>query len=109
MDHKEAECQRVDAFELWCWRRPLSPLHCKIKPVNSKGNNSWIFIGWTDAEAEAPILWTTDAKNWLIAKDPDAEKDKRPEEKGTTEDEMVGWHPWLNEHKFEQVPGVGDG
>ena len=109
MNHKEAEHQRVDAFELWCWRRLLNPLPCTIKPVNPKGNKSWIFIGWTDAEAEAPILWTPDAKNWLIGKDSDAGKDRRWEEKGTTEDEMVGWHPWLNGQKFEQAPGVGDG
>ena len=79
-----------------------SPLDCKeIKPVNPKGNKSWIFIGRTDAEAEAPVLWPLDAKNWLIGKDPDAGKDWRWEEKGTTEDEMVGWHHWLNGHEFE--------
>ena len=70
-----------------------SPLDCKeIQPVHSKGNQSWIFIGTTDAEAETPVLWPPDAKNWLIWKDPDARKDWRWEEKGTTEDEMVGWH-----------------
>ena len=75
-----------------------SPLDFKeIKPVNPKGNQSWIFIGRTDAEAETPILWPPDVKNWLwIEKDPDAGKDWRQEEKGTTEDEMVGWHHWLN-------------
>ena len=72
---KKAERWRIDAFELWCWRRLLSPLVCKeIKPVNPKGNQSWIFIGRTDAEAEAPILWPPDVKNWLIGKDPDAGK-----------------------------------
>ena len=83
---------------------------CKdIKTVSPKGNQSWIFIGRTDAEAETPTLWPPDAKNWLIGKDPDAEKDWRWEEKGTTEDEMVGWHHWLYRHEFEQTPGVGDG
>ena len=87
-----------------------SPLDCKeIKPVNLKGNQSWIFIGRTDAETEASILWPSDAKNWLIGKDPDAGKDWRWEEKGTAEDEMVGWHHWLNGHEFEQAPGVRDG
>ena len=87
-----------------------SPLDWKkIKPVNPKGNQSWIFIRRTDAEAEAPVLWPPVAKNWLIGKDPDAGKDWRPEEKGMTEDEMVGRHHWLNGHEFEQVPGVGDG
>ena len=78
-----------------------SPLDCKIKPVNPKGNQSWIFIGRTDAEAETPILWPPDAKSWLIWKDPDAGKDWRWEEKRMTEDEMVGWHHWLNGHEFE--------
>ena len=77
--------------------------------VNPKGNQSWIFIGRTDAEAEAPILWPPDAKNWLIGKDPIAGKDWRWEEKGTTEDEMVGRHHWRNGHECEQAPGVGDG
>ena len=87
-----------------------SPLDCKeIKPVNPTGNQLWIFTGRTDAEAEAPILWPPDAKNWLIGKYPDAGKDWRQEEKGTTEDEMVGWHHWLNGHEFEQALGVGDG
>ena len=86
-----------------------SPLNCKeIQPVNPKGNQSWIFIGRTDVEAEAPILWPPDVKNWLIGKDPDAEKDWRQEEKGTTEKEMVGWHHQLDGHEFEQASGVGD-
>ena len=78
------------------------------QPVHPKGKQSWIFIGRTDAEAEASILWLPDAKNWLIGKDPDAGKYWR-QEKGMTEDEMVGWHHWLNGHEFEQAPGVGDG
>ena len=83
---------------------------CKeIKPVNSKGNQSWIFTGRTDAEAEIPILWPPDMKNWLIGKDPDAEKDWGQEEMGMTEDEMAGWHHQLNGHEFEQALGDGDG
>ena len=77
--------------------------------ANPKGNQSWIFIGTTDAEAETPILWPPDVKNWLIWKDPDAGKDWRWEEKGMTEGEMVGWHHWFDGHKFEQALGVGDG
>ena len=78
----------------------------EILPVHPKGNQFWIFIGRTDAEAETPI---PDVKNWLTCKDPDVGKDWRQEEKGTTEDEMVGWHHRLNGHEFEQTPGVGDG
>ena len=108
---KKAEHQRIDAFELWCWRRLLkSPVDCKkIKPVNPKGNQPWRFIGRTDAEDEAPILWPSDAKRWLIRKDPDAGKDWRQAGKGMTEDEMVGWHHWLNGHEFEQPLGDGEG
>ena len=108
---KKAECRRIDAFELRCWRRVFkSPLDSKeIKPVNPKGNQSWIFIGRTDAEAEAPILWPPDVKNRLIGKDPDAGQDWRQEEKGMTEDEMVGWHHRFDGHGFEQASGVGDG
>ena len=88
---KKPECQRIDAFELWCWRRLLSPLDCKeIQPVHSKGDQSWVFIEKTDSEAETPILWPHDAKSWLIWKDPDAGNDWEQEEKGTTEDGMVG-------------------
>ena len=107
---KKPECQRIDAFELWFLEKTLeSPLGCKeIKPVNPKGNQSWIFIGRTEVEAETPILWPPDAKNWFIWKDPDAGKDWRQEKKGMTEDEMVGWHHLLNGHEFEQAPGVGD-
>ena len=87
-----------------------NPLDCKeIKQVHPKGNQSWIFIGWTDAESEAPILWPHDVKNWLIWKDPDAGKDWRQEKKGRTEDEMTGWHHRLDGHEFEQALGVGDG
>ena len=94
--------------ELWCWRILLRIPYCKvIKPVRPKGNQPWIFTGRTDAEA--PILWTPDAKSWLIGKDPDAGKDWRQEERGTTEGKMVGCHHWLNRHEFEWTPGVGDG
>ena len=107
---KEAECQRIDAFELCCWRRLESPLDCKeIQPVHLKGDQSWMFTGRTDVEAETPILWPPDAKSWLIGKDPDAGKDWGQEEKGTTEDEIVGWHHQLNGHGFGWTPGVGDG
>ena len=85
-----------------------SALNCKeIKPVSPTGDQSWIFIGRTDAVT--PILGPSDVKNWLIREDHDAGKDWRQEKKGTTEDEMVGWHNWLDGHEFEQVPGVGDG
>ena len=85
-----------------------SPFGCKeIKPVNPKGNKPWIFIGRTDAEA--PILWPSNAKSWLIVKDPDVGKDRRQEEKGMTEDEIVRWHYWLSGHEFEQVLGDGEG
>ena len=102
--------ERTDAFELWCWRRLRVPWTVRrANPVNPKGNQSWILIERTDAEAEAPVLWPPSAKNGLIGKDPDAGKDWRHEEKGTTEDEMVGWHHWLNGREFEQALGVGDG
>ena len=105
-----AEGQRIDAFELWCKRRLESLLDCKeIKPINPKGNQPWIFIGRTDAEAEVPILWPPDAKSRLIRKKPDAEKDWSHEEKGVTEDEIIGWHRWLNGHEFEQAPGDSEG
>ena len=85
-------------------------INCKeIPPVHPKGNQSWIFIGRTEAEAETPILRSPDEKNWLTGKDPDAGKDWRQEEKGTTEDEMFGWHHWLDGHEFEWFLGVGDG
>ena len=104
---KKAECRRIDAFELWCWRRLLD---CKeIHPVHPKGDQSWIFTGKTDAEAETPILWPLDAKNWLIGKDHVAGKDWKQEEKGKTEDDMVGWHHKLNGHELEQALGDGKG
>ena len=100
----------------WCfWTVVLektleSPWDYKeVKPVHPKGNQSWIFIGWTDALAETPILWSPDAKNWLVGKHPDARKDQRQGEKGTTEGEMVGWHHQVNGHEFEEALGVGDG
>ena len=96
----------------WCfWTVVLeSPLDCKeIKPVNPKGNQFWIFIGGTDAEAEATLLWPLDAKSLLIGKDSDAGKDWRQEEKGTTEVELVGWHHWLNGNEFEQALGDCEG
>ena len=107
---KKAEHRRIDAFELWCWRRLFeSPLDCKeIQPGNPKDNQSWMFIGRTDTEAEAPIIWSPDVKNWLIRTNPDSGKDWRQEEKGTT-DVIVGWHHRLDGCEFEQAPGVGDG
>ena len=99
----------------WFWSVVLeenlqSTLGCKkIKPVNPKLNQSWIFIGKMDAEAETLILWPPDGKKWLIGKDPDAGKNWKQEEKGITEDEMIGWHHQLDEHEFEQAPGDGYG
>ena len=111
MDYKENWAPKN-----WCvWTVVLektleSPLDCKeIQPVHPKGNQSRIFIGRSDAEAETPILWLPDVKSWLIGKDPDAGNDWRQEEKGTKEDEMVGWHHQCIGHKFEQALGVGDG
>ena len=100
---KKAEHQRNWCFWTVMLEKTLeSPLDCKeIQAVHPKGNQSWIVIGRTDAEAETPILWPPDAKKWLIRKDPDAGEDWRQEEKGTTEDEMVGWHHRLDEHEFE--------
>ena len=111
LDHKESWALKNWCFWIVVLEKTLeSPLDCKeVKPVNPKGNQPWIFIGRTDAEAEAPILWTPDGKNWLIEKDPDARKGRRQEEKGTTEDEMVGWHHQLDGQEFEQAPGAGDG
>ena len=99
---KKAENQRMYAFELWCWRRLLSPLDSKeIQPAHPKGNQSWVFIGSIDAEAETPICWPPDVKSWLIGKDPDAWKDWGQEEKEMTEDEIVGWHHRRNGYEFE--------
>ena len=111
LDHKESW-----TLKNWCfWTVVLektleSPLDSKeIQPVHPEGDQSWIFIGRTDAKAETPVLWPPDGKNWLIWKDHDAGKDWRQEEKGTTEDEMVGWHQRPNGHEFEWTLGVGDG
>ena len=111
----ELDCEENWELKIWCFwivvlKKTLeSPLDCKeIQPVNPKGNQSWIFIGKTVAEAETPILWPPDVKNWLIWKDPDAGKDWKQEEKAT-ENEMVGWHHRLNGHEFGYTPGVGDG
>ena len=100
----------------WCfWTVVLaktleSPLDCKeIQPVHSKGDESWVFFGRNDAKAETPVLWPPHAKNWLIGKDSDAGRDWGKEEKGMTEDEMAGWHHWLDERESEWTPGVGDG
>ena len=116
---KKAECRRIDAFELWCWRRLLrvpwtarrsnQSILKEIQPVHPKRDQSWVFIGRTDAEAETPILWPPDMKNWLVGKSPDAGKDWRQQEKGTTEDKMVGWHHQLYGHESEQAPGAVDG
>ena len=111
LDYKESWAEKN-----WCFwtvvleKTPESPLDCnEIKPINPKRNQSWIFIGGTDAEAEAPIFWPPDVKSWLIRKDSDAGKDWRQGEKGMTEDKMIGWHHWLNGHESEQALGVGDG
>ena len=105
-----AEHWRIDAFELWCWRRLESPLDCKeIQPVHSDGDQPWDFFGRNDAKAETPVLWPPHAKSWLIGKDSDAGRDWGQEEKGMTEDEMAGWHHWFDGHESEWTPGVGDG
>ena len=111
LDYKESW-----VLKNWCfWTVVLektleSPLYCKeIQPVHPKSDQSWVFISRTDVEAETPILWPPHEKSWLILKDPDAGKDWRQEEKGTTEDEMIGWHHRLNGHGFRWTPGVGDG
>ena len=111
LDYKESW-----ALKNWCfWTVVLektleSPLDCKkIQPVHSKGDQSWVFIGRTDAEAETPILWPPHVKSWLIGKDSDAGKNWGQEEKGTTEDEMAGWHHQLDAHESGWTPGVGDG
>ena len=103
LDYKESWAPKNWCFWTVVLEKTLeSPLDCKeIQPVHPKGDQSWVFIGRTDAEAETPILWPPDAKNWLIWKDPDTGRDWRREEKGTTEDEMVGGHHWLNGHEFE--------
>ena len=105
---KKAEHRRIDAFELWCWRRLLRDCE-EIQSVHPKGDQSWVFIERTVVEAETLTLWPPDVKSWLIWKDPDAGKYWGQEEKGMTEDKMVGWHHWLNGHGFGWTPGVGDG
>ena len=112
----ELDCRESWALKNWCFwtvvleKTLVSPLDCKeIQPVHPKGDQSWVYIGWTDAEDETPILWPPHAKSWLIGKDPDTGRDWGQEEKGTTEDEMAGWHHWLDAHEFGWTPGVGDG
>ena len=111
LDYKESWTPKNWCFWTMVLEKTLeSPLDCKeIQPVHPKGNQSWIFIERTDAEAETPILWPLDVKNWLFGKDPDAGKDSRQEEKRRTEDEMVGWHHQLDGHEFEQALAVSDG
>ena len=110
LDYKESWAPK-NCFWIVVLEKTLeSPLDCKeIQPVHSEGDQPWDFFGRNDAKAEAPILWLPDVKNWLIGKDPHAGKDWRQEEKGTTEDEMAGWHHWLDGHEFEWTLGVGDG
>ena len=98
---KKAKRQRIDAFELWCWRRLLRVPWTARRSNQSILNQSWMFVGRTEAKAEALILWLPDVKNRLIGKDPDAGKDWRQEKKWMTEDEMVGWHHWGDGHEFE--------
>ena len=112
----ELDFKEIWVLKNWCFwtvvpeKTLKSPLDCKeIQQVNPEGNQSWIFIGRTYAEAEAPILWPPDVKSWLIGNDPDPWKDWRQEGKGMAENDMVGWHHWLDGHEFEQASGVGDG
>ena len=112
----ELDCEESWALKNWCvWTVVLektleSPLDFKeIQPVHSKGDQSWVFIGGTDVEAETPIIWPPHAKSWLIGKDSDAGRDWGQEEKGMTQDEMAGWHHRLNGHESEWTPGVGEG
>ena len=112
----ELDCKESWVLKNWCFGTVVlentleSPLDCKeIQPVHPKGDQSWVFTGRTDVEAETPILWAPDVKSWLIWRDPDVGKDWGREEKGMTEDEMVGWHHQLDGHEFGWTPGVGDG
>ena len=111
LDQKEGWVLKNWCFQIVVLEKTLESLldSKEIKPVNPKGNQPWIFIGRTDAEAEAPILWLPDVMNWLIGKDPDAGQNFRQEEKGAGEDEMVGWHHKINGHEFEQTPGDSKG
>ena len=108
LDYKESWAQKNGCLWTVVLEKTLeSPLDCKeIQLVHPKGNQSWVFSGRTDAEAETPVLWPLDAKSWLMWKEPDAGKDWGQEEKGMTEDEMVRWHHWLNGHEFGKTPGV---
>ena len=109
LDYKEGWAPKYWCFWTVVLEKTLeSPLDNEIKPVNPKGNQSWLFIRETDSEAEAPILWPPDVKSWLTGKDLDAVKDWRQEEKGTTEDRIVGWYHRFNGHEFEQAPGDGE-
>ena len=108
---KKAEHWRIDAFELWCWRillRVSWTARILIQPVHFKGNQSWVFFGRNAAKAETPVLWPPHVKSWFIGKASDAGRDWGQEEKGTTEDEMAGWHHWLDGRESEWTPGVGD-
>ena len=111
LDYKESQAPKNWCFWTVVLEKTLeSPLDCKeIQPVHSKGDQPWVFFGRNDAKAETPILWPPHAKTWLIGKDPDAGRDWGQKEKGTTEDEMAGWHHRLDGHEFEWIPGVGDG
>ena len=111
LDYKESWAPKNWCFWPVVLEKTLeSCLNCReVQPVHPKGDQSWVFIGRTDAEAEMPILWPPDVKNWLIGKDPDAGKDSGQEEKEVTEDEMVGWIHWLKGHEFEQTPGDSEG
>ena len=111
LDYKESWAPKNWCFWTVVLEKTLeSPLECKeIQPVHPKGYQSWVFIGRTDFEAETPVLWPPDAKSWLIWKNPDVGKDWGQEEKGTTEDELIGWHHQLNGHGFGWILGVGDG
>ena len=113
---KKVENRRTDAFKLWCWWRLLRvPWTARrsnqsiLKPVNPKGNQPWIFIGRTSAEAEAPILWLPDVKSQFTGRDPASGKDWGQEKKRVTEDKMAEWHHWLNGHEFEQTPRDSEG
>ena len=116
---RRLSAEELMVFELWCWRRLLrvpwtarrskQSILKEIQPVHSKGDQSWVFFGRNDAEAETPVLWLPHAKSWLTGKDSDAGRDWGQEEKGMTEDEMAGWHYWLDGHESEWTPGVGDG
>ena len=111
LDYKESWVQKNQYFWTVVLEKTLeSPLDCKeIQPVHSEADQPWDFFGSNDAKAETPVLWPPHAKSWLIGKDSDAGRDCGQEEKGMTENEMIGWHHWLNGHEFEETLGVGDG